>query len=145
MADGEVVYSTRADNSQLDEDLNQTEKKIDSKFSKIGGVAGKAAKVTGAAFAAIGSAAIAVGTKAVTGAVEFDKAMNQFAASTGTAQSELSAYEDTLKSIYANNYGESYEDIADAMAKVTQQMVELDQASLQNMTESAFTLRDTFG
>ena len=145
MADGEVVYSTRADNSQLDEDLNQTEKKIDSKFSKIGSVAGKAAKVTGAAFAAIGSAAIAVGTKAVTGAAEFDKAMNQFAASTGTAQSELSAYEDTLKSIYANNYGESYEDIADAMAKVTQQMGELDQASLQNITESAFTLRDTFG
>ena len=145
MAEGEVVYSTRADNSQLDGDLNQAEKKIDSKFSKIGSAAGKAAKATGAAFAAMGTAALAVGTKAVTGAVEFDKAMNQFAASTGTAQDELAAYEDTLKSVYANNYGESYEDIADAMAAVQKQVGELDQASLQNITESAFTLRDTFG
>ena len=145
MAEGEVVYSTRADNSQLDSDLNQTEKTIDSKFSKIGSVAGKAAKATGVAFAAMGSAAIAVGTKAVTGAVDFDKAMNQFASSTGIAQDELADYEDTLKSIYANNYGESYEDIADAMAKVTQQMGELDQADLQNITESALLLRDTFG
>lgn len=145
MSEGEVVYSTRADNSQLDGDLNQAEKKIDSKFSKIGSAAGKAAKATGAAFAAMGTAALAVGTKAVTGAVEFDKAMNQFAASTGTAESELVAYEDTLKSIYAGNYGESYEDIADAMAAVQKQVGELDQASLQNVTESAFTLRDAFG
>lgn len=145
MAEGEVVYSTRADNSQLDGDLNQAEKKIDSKFSKIGSAAGKAAKATGAAFAAVGTAALAVGTKAVTGAVDFDKAMNQFAASTGTAESELAAYEDTLKSLYTGNYGESYEDIADAMAKVTQQMGELDPAGLQTITESAFTLRDTFG
>ena len=31
------------------------------------------------------------------------------------------------------------------MSAVTQQMGDLDQASLQNITESAFTLRDTFG
>lgn len=41
MAEGEVVYSTRADNSQLDSDLNQAEKKIDSKFSKIGSARGQ--------------------------------------------------------------------------------------------------------
>ena len=71
--------------------------------------------------------------------------MNQFAASTGIAESELSDYENTLKDIYTNNYGDSFEDVADAMAAVTQQMGDLDQASLQNITESAFTLRDTFG
>ena len=36
----------------------------------------------------------------VTGAVSFDQAMNQFAASTGIAGSELSDYENTLKDIY---------------------------------------------
>lgn len=101
-------------------------------------------KVAGAAFAAIGTAAVAVGTTAVTAAVDLDKAINQFAASTGTAQSDLGAYEETLKSIYANNYGESFEDIANAMATVTQQVGELDQSSLQSLTENAFLLRDTF-
>lgn len=145
LAEGEVVYAVRADDSNLDSDLTGAEKTTSSKLGKIGGVAAKAGKIAGAAFAAIGSAALAVGTKAVTGAVNFDQAMNQFAASTGIAESELSDYENTLKSIYTNNYGDSFEDVADAMATVTQQMGDLDQASLQNITESAFTLRDTFG
>lgn len=145
LAEGEVVYGVRADDSKLDSDLTSAEKTTSSKLGKIGGAAAKAGKVAGAAFAAIGSAALAVGTKAVTGAVSFDQAMNQFAASTGIAESELSDYENTLKDIYTNNYGDSFEDVADAMAAVTQQMGDLDQASLQNITESAFTLRDTFG
>jgi phage-related minor tail protein len=145
LAEGEVIYDVRADDSKLDSDLTGAEKTTSSKLGKIGGVAAKAGKVAGAAFAAIGSAALAVGTKAVTGAVSFDQAMNQFAASTGIAESELSDYENTLKDIYTNNYGDSFEDVADAMAAVTQQMDDLDQASLQNITESAFTLRDTFG
>lgn len=145
LAEGEVIYDVRADDSKLDSDLTGAEKTTSSKLGKIGGVAAKAGKVAGAAFAAIGSAALAVGTKAVTGAVGFDQAMNQFAASTGIAGSELSDYENTLKDIYTNNYGDSFEDVADAMAAVTQQMGDLDQASLQNITESAFTLRDTFG
>lgn len=145
LAEGEVVYGVRADDSKLDSDLTSAEKTTSSKLGKIGGAAAKAGKVAGAAFAAIGSAALAVGTKAVTGAVGFDQAMNQFAASTGIAESELSDYENTLKDIYTNNYGDSFEDVADAMAAVTQQMGDLDQASLQNITESAFALRDTFG
>lgn len=145
LAEGEVVYGVRADDSKLDSDLTSAEKTTSSKLGKIGGAAAKAGKVAGAAFTAIGSAALAVGTKAVTGAVGFDQAMNQFAASTGIAESELSDYENTLKDIYTNNYGDSFEDVADAMAAVTQQMGDLDQASLQNITESAFTLRDTFG
>ena len=145
LAEGEVKYVVRGDNSQLGRDLDTSEKIASSKLEKIGSAASKAGKIGAAAFAAIGSAAIAVGTKAVSGANNFDSAMNQFAASTGIAESKLSGYEDTLKSIYSNNYGDSFEDIADAMAVVNQQMGDLDQKSLQSITESAFTLRDTFG
>ena len=147
MAEGEVVYSTRADNSQLDGDLNQAEKKIDSKFSKIGSAAGKAAKATGAAFAAVGTAALAVGTKAVTGAVDLDKAMNQFAASTDMGKEALGDYEATMKRIYANNYGESFEDIGDVMTQLIEQIDiygEMGQDEFQSLAESALTLRDVF-
>ena len=123
------------------EDVNKATDGVSTNFSsKLSGMA----KVAGASFAAIGAAAIAVGTAAVTSAVDLDQAVNQFAASTGTAQEEMGAYEETLKNIYANNYGESFEDIANAMATVKQQVGELDQASLQTLTESAFLLRDTF-
>lgn len=82
-------------------------KQVEKSASKVGTAFLSAGKIAGASFLAIGSAAVAVGTKAVSGAVDFDKAMNQFAASTGTSQDELADYEETLKSIYTNNYGES--------------------------------------
>lgn len=110
----------------------------------MGEAAKSVGKIAGTAFAAIGSAAVAVGTKALMGAADLDKAMGKFAASTGTADADLQGYEDTLKRIYANNYGESFEDIADAMATVKKSMGDLDDASLQTITESAFLLRDTF-
>ena len=50
-----------------------------------------------------------------------------------------------MEDIYANNYGESFSDIGQAMAEVTKQLGDMDDASLQNATESAFALRDTFG
>ena len=43
------------------------------------------------------------------------------------------------------SYGDSFEDIGEAMASITQNLGDLDDASLQNVTESAFALRDTFG
>lgn len=118
---------------------------VEKSASRIGPAFKSAGKIAAAGFAAIGGAAITVGTQAVTGAVDFDKAMNQFSASTGMAESDLSSYEETLKSIYANNYGESFEDIGDAMSQVKSQMDFLDAEGLQIITEDALTLRDTFG
>lgn len=86
----------------------------------------------------------ALGAKALDSAVSFDQAMNQFAASTGTSTEELEKYEGVLENIYANNYGEDFMDIANAMAEVKKQVGDLDEADLQNLTESAFALRDTF-
>ena len=85
MAEGEVIYEVRSDDSKLPEDLDKSEKTVSSKLAKIGGVASKAGKVAGAAFSAIGSAAVAVGTKSISSATDFDKAINQFSASAGVA------------------------------------------------------------
>lgn len=83
-------------------------------------------------------------TKAVSSAVDLDKAMNQFASSTGISTDELAKYESVLKNIYSNNYGDDFMDIAGAMGEVKKQLGDLDEATLQNLTESAFALRDTF-
>lgn len=144
MADGKVEYEVRLNTGNLDKDLDSAEQKTESTLDGISETAGKTGKGISASFLAVGSAVVAVGGKAISGAVNLDKAMNQFAASTGTAESELDGYEDTLKSLYANNYGESFEDIGNAMATITQQMGELDQATLENVTESAFALRRAF-
>lgn len=81
----------------------------------------------------------------VKSANEIRQAMNQFGSATGKQKKELEQYEKVLKSIYKNNYGESFADIADAMLVIHQQMGEMDDGALQQITQNAITLRDVFG
>ncbi len=107
--------------------------------------AGKAgAKAIGVGLASAGTVVAAAGTMAVKGAVDMDQAMNSFLASTGKSKEEAERYQNVLEGIYKNNYGEDFQDIADAMGQVEKQLGEMDDTALQTVTESAFALRDTF-
>jgi phage-related minor tail protein len=75
---------------------------------------------------------------------EAKKAFNGFAASTGTTAAEMEKFEDAIKNIYNNNFGESFEDIADAMATIKQQAGDIGADELEKMTQNALMLRDTF-
>lgn len=125
--------------------MKDAEKTVSSSGGKLVNAGKKVAAGVGAAFAAVGTAAAGIGVAAVNSATDMDKAMNQFAASMGVSKDAVAEYQDVLEGIYANNYGEDFGDIASAMADVTKQLGELDDASLQTVTESAFALRDTFG
>ena len=76
---------------------------------------------------------------------EVDKAVNGLQSSTGATASEMKKYEKVMKDIYKNNYGESYEDIAQSMSQVVQVMGELDNKDLKSITTNGLALRDTFG
>lgn len=104
------------------------------------GLSGSAVAAIGVGAAAVGVGALAVGT-----ANDISGAMNDFIAITGKGTEETERYQAVMEDIYANNYGESFSDIGQAMAEVTKQLGDMDDASLQNVTESAFALRDTFG
>ena len=92
----------------------------------------------------IGAAFVGVGAIAVNAADNMKGAMNGFLSETGKSVEETERYQNVLEKIYSNNYGETFEDIASAMASVSKTMGEMDDASLQEITESAFALRDTF-
>lgn len=131
------------------DDTKSTNKKIENETDES---SGKMAKIwegvsigIGAKFADLAlDVSKSLGEMAVGGAINLDKAMNQFSASTGVAKEDLKGYEDVLKNIYANNYGDSFDDIAQAMGNVKQQMGDLTGDELQKVTENAFALRDTF-
>ena len=88
---------------------------------------------------------VGVGTYALKTATDFQQAANQIESSTGASKEEMQKFEEVMRSIYNNNYGESYEDIANAISEVRKQMGELSSNELQNVTESAIAFRDTFG
>lgn len=112
----------------------------DTITSLTSGLSASAVAAVGVGVAAAGAGAIAVSS-----ANDMQGAMNDFLAATGKSKEETERYQEVLEGIYNNNYGESFEDIAVAMASVTKNLGDMDDASLQNVTESAFALRDTFG
>lgn len=120
----------------------ENERKVSSAIKDI---ASSTAKAMGAGMLAAASAAVAVGGMAVNSANDMDKAMNQFIASTGKGTEETDRYQKVLEEIYKNNYGESFGDIGEAMANVTKQLGNMSDDKLQEVTESAFALQDTFG
>ena len=87
----------------------------------------------------------AAGTAAVHFADESQSAFNQFAAATGTATEEMGKYKDIINDVYKDNFGESMNDVADAVAKVKQNMSYLQDGTLGAITEYAITLSDTMG
>lgn len=105
------------------------------------------AGLSGASLAAVGTGAAVVGfgALAVGAANNVNSAMNSFIAMTGKGTEESERYQEVMENIYAGNYGENFEDIGQAMGTVVQQLGDMDDVDLQNVTESAFALRDTFG
>lgn len=87
----------------------------------------------------------AVGTAAIKFSSDSQDAFQQFAAATGTASNEMGKYKDMIDDVYKDNFGESINDVAEAMATVNQNMSYLDDSALQRCTEYAYTLSDTFG
>lgn len=87
---------------------------------------------------------VAVGTAAIKFSSDSQDAFQQFAAATGTASNEMGKYKDMINDVYKDNFGESINDVAEAMATVNQNMSYLDDSALQRCTEYAYTLSDTF-
>lgn len=88
---------------------------------------------------------IGAGAAMVSFAGDMESAMSQFSAQTGILTDDMSKYKDVMDEIYTSNYGESYQDVALAMATVVNLLGEMDPSNLQSVTESAIALRDTFG
>lgn len=85
------------------------------------------------------------GTLLTNSAMNLENAVAKYVSSTNTATEETEKYKQVLEDIYNKNFGDSYEDIADSMAKVQMQLKDLDSADLENITEQAIALRDLFG
>ena len=93
---------------------------------------------------ALGGAVVATGGYALNLSTEFDKAFNTLITKTGASTEEMDSLNEAMENVYANNFGESIEDVADAMATV-KTTTNLTGKELENVTQNALLMRDTFG
>ena len=140
-----LMGSIFVDSSKAEESIEKTEGKSNKLSESLSKGIATAGKWAGGIATAAGTAALALGTAAIKVSTDVDSAMNDFAAATGTAVDELDKYEDAMMNIYKNNFGESFEDIADSMIQIKQVMGEgMGAEELEKMTTNALMLRDTF-
>ena len=133
---GDTVSSSMADAQSATEKGTSGMK---GAFSGIGLAVGALAGVVASAFVAIGGAVVG----GVMSANEYQKAMNGLQSETGATSSEIDSMGESMKNIYKNNFGESFEDVAKTMS-TAQQATGTFGSELEGLSQNALLLRDTF-
>lgn len=141
---GSLVAKIQVDSGNSISDLQNFQKNIENTENKSTGLRDTLKKL--AAGFALG-AAIKKTADAVVGCVkradELKESLNTLQTQTGATGEEMQGLGDSLKNIYADNYGESFDDIAVALAEVKTQ-TNLTGTELERTTENALALSDTF-
>ena len=74
-----------------------------------------------------------------------DNSVNRIAAATNASADEMIRLKSIVEQIYGDNFGDGFDDIAESVSKIKQNIDDLDDADLVTVTESAYALRDVFG
>lgn len=83
-------------------------------------------------------------SNAVQVAGNMDKGVRKIASATNASAEDMQNLRSVVETIYGDNFGESAEDIADSISKIKQNLGDLSDEELINITESAYALQDVF-
>ncbi len=78
-------------------------------------------------------------------ALEGEASLDKLQAKIGASKSEMAGYSDIVQNIYKTGLGESLDDVTETLGTIINMTDELDDITLQNVTENAMTLRDVYG
>lgn len=132
------------DQSQFNQTMKKAEKKMDGFGSKMKSFGKSIGGLAAGAIAGLGAALVGVGIAGINMAGDLQNALNDLQTQTGATDKEIKGMEKSLKNIYNANLGESFKDIANAMALVRQN-TGLAGDALEEATKQALLLRKTFG
>lgn len=131
---------------ELQEKLQKRIDKLSSGQDKLGAVAGVADKVGGVAAGAASAGAgigMAAGGAMLKAGADFQASMAQIQASTGATAEQMAQMEQSARAIYTSGMGESYDEVARAMATM-RQTGGFSGKELEDVTKSAMLLGKTF-
>lgn len=141
-----LVVALAADSSDFKTGLQDADNTAKSWASGLGDTVGGLLKTgmmagVGAIVAGVG----AIGAAAFSVASEVHAAAGDMAASLGLPIEEAEKFADVAKEVYGNNFADSVDDAAKAVANVAKQLkLTAKDPALKTLTENAFRLRDAF-
>lgn len=144
---GKQSRETGKDQEELGEKTEETRQKVEhsrKSFLSWHDVAETAVKsvatAAGILFTSMGAVA-GISTKFGT---EYKQASNTIQASTGATKEEMEGLREVMKNVYAGNFGEDMNEVAEAVSVVKKSLGGTEK-QIQQVTEAAFGFRDTFG
>lgn len=100
--------------------------------------------IVAAASAATGAIA-GIGVVAATTANEMQEQQNMLQAQLGLTKQQAEQLSGVSQQVFKNGWGADLKEVSDTIGLAKQQMKELSNTDLQNITQGAFTVRDAFG
>lgn len=146
---GDIFVALRANSSGLRNDLDDAKKETTSWAKNLGGTVSKfvgGAVIAGAA--AAGAAVVGIGKAAFDTAGQFSTAQKLMQSQLGATDERAAELGQTVKNIFANNFGNDIADVAESVSTVERAYSRLGESArgaTQKATESAIALRDAFG
>lgn len=144
----------KAAENQLDKygiQLKEVSKQVElgtanlKEYSKSIKAAGEKLTEAGKKASVLSAGIVGIDVAAAKSAMGLETAVNKFLASTGRSIDQTKDLEQVLKNIHDSGYGDSYSDISEKMSLVWQNLGDISNADLQNITEQAYLLENVFG
>ncbi|MGE8037896.1 phage tail tape measure protein [Lysinibacillus sp. NPDC093692] len=138
---GEIVWSVDKKLNNFDDgnikEISKSANEAEVSFGKL-----KVGII--AAGAALASIAVAGGAAVISTAMEMDTAFSRLEAQTGATGAELKGLEDAAKDVFRSGFGENMDEVTDALARVKQNIQNIDDSELSKVTSNAMMLATTF-
>lgn len=144
---GTESEKTSREQENLGEKTEQTRQVIEKSresFLNWRDVAKTAVKGTTIAAGILFTAMGAMAGAATSFGAEYQKASNHIQASTGVTKEEMEGLKNVMADVYADNFGEDMNDVADAVANVKRNIGGTDEV-IRDAAEAALGFRDAFG
>jgi phage-related minor tail protein len=156
MANGRVIAaSLTLNNSNFQNNIRQSASSLDdfqrrsrqarnqlnnfasTAASQMKSIATNAATLAATGFVALGSAAAATFT-------EMEQSFGKLEAQTGETGEGLKGLESAVKNVFTSGFGESIDEVSNAVGKIYQTMGNLPKDEMESLTKSVFTLSQAF-
>jgi len=131
--------------SDRSDDFGRGIVRVGNKLERFGKGAVNVFKTVGAGAAALGGAGVAaLGVGVAKSIFDMDEAFSTLQAQTGATAGQMEVYGSAAKDVFKKGYGENIDEVTNALSRVKQNMHNIDNGELSNVTSKAMLLGKTF-
>lgn len=131
--------------SDRSDDFGRGIVRVGNRIERFGKGAEKVFKTVGASAAALGAVGLAgIGAGVAKSIVDMNDAFATLQAQTGATAGQMKEYESAAKEVFSKGYGENIDEVTNALARVKQNMRDIDAGEISKVTSNSMLLAKTF-